>query len=178
MPLLVADGHVVAGMTRSPNKAKQLRRLGAEPVVCDVFDAETLRRIIVKFNPDVVIHQLTDLPDDASQITEHLAGNERIRREGTLSLLAAAAAAPRESRFIAQSIAWNLDGVRGAVADLETAVLKAGGTVIRYGQFYGPGTYYIDSLPEGPRINIEEAARQTMLALTAAPGILVAADDN
>ena len=44
VPLLVADGHVVAGMTRSPGKAGLLRELGAQPVVCDVFDAECRHR--------------------------------------------------------------------------------------------------------------------------------------
>jgi len=62
---LVSAGHVVAGMTRSPGKAARLSELGAEPVICDVFDAEALNRAVGAFRPDVVFHQLTDLPDDA-----------------------------------------------------------------------------------------------------------------
>jgi len=63
VPLLVADGHVVAGMTRSQEKADGLVAIGAEPVVCDVYDAEALREAVVAFGAETVIHQLTDLPD-------------------------------------------------------------------------------------------------------------------
>jgi nucleoside-diphosphate-sugar epimerase len=49
VPLLVADGHAVAGMTSSPHKAGLLRELGAEPVVCDVFDADTLTWAVIAF---------------------------------------------------------------------------------------------------------------------------------
>jgi uncharacterized protein YbjT (DUF2867 family) len=66
IPLLVADGHVVAGMTRSAGRAGQVRDLGAEPVICDVYDAAALTAAMTGFRPDVVLHQLTDLPDDAS----------------------------------------------------------------------------------------------------------------
>jgi nucleoside-diphosphate-sugar epimerase len=51
VPLLVADGHAVAGMTRSPEKAETLRALGAEPVVCDVFDADALRDAVARSRP-------------------------------------------------------------------------------------------------------------------------------
>lgn len=65
-----------------------------------------------------------------------------MRREGTRNLLAAANAAGA-SRFVAQSIAWQLSGEAGAaVAELERLVLAAGGVVLRYGRLYGPGTYY------------------------------------
>lgn len=63
VPLMVADGHEVAGMTRSPAKADELRELGCEPVVCDVFDAAALERSVTEFAPDAVMDQLTDLPD-------------------------------------------------------------------------------------------------------------------
>ena len=43
MPLLAADGHTIAGMTRSPGKAGLLRELGGQTVVCDVFDADAPR---------------------------------------------------------------------------------------------------------------------------------------
>ena len=70
VPLLVSAGHVIAGMTRSPGKATTLQALGARPVVCDVYDADALRAEVVGFQPDAVMHQLTDLPDDAAQIPE------------------------------------------------------------------------------------------------------------
>ena len=105
IPLLVRDGHEVAGMTRSPGKAAALRELGAEPVVCDVFDAGALAQAVTAFGPELVMHQLTDLPDRAGQIPEFAARNNRIRTEGTRNLLAAAAQAGA-TRFLAQSIAW------------------------------------------------------------------------
>ena len=73
----------------------------------------------------------------------------------------------------AQSVAWNLPGDAGAaVADLEEMVLAYPGIVLRYGQFYGPGTYYPLDPPEGPRIHIDEAASRTLDALGATPGIV------
>ena len=109
VPLLVDAGHDVAGMTRSPGKAGLLEELGAEPVVCDVFEAEGLREAVTAFRPSVVMHQLTDLPDDPARIAETAAVNARIRREGTSNLLAAARAAGAPE-FIAQSVAWQLSG--------------------------------------------------------------------
>jgi nucleoside-diphosphate-sugar epimerase len=171
--LLTEAGHDVAGMTRSPEKAASISALGATPVVCDVFDARALTAAVVEFRPDVVLHELTDLPDDVARISEFGASNARIRREGTRNLLAAANAAGA-SRFLAQSIAWEIPGDAGlATADLESAVLAAGGVVLRYGQFYGPGTYHEADLPDEPRIEIDEAAIRTVAVLEAASGIVV-----
>ncbi len=105
VPLLVGAGHVVAGMTRTASKAARLRDLGAEPVVCDVFDAEALRDALVRFGPDVVLHELTDLPDARDEVPGRVDANARIRREGTHNLLTAMAAAG-PARMLAQSIAW------------------------------------------------------------------------
>jgi nucleoside-diphosphate-sugar epimerase len=172
LPLLVSAGHVVAGMTRSPGNAAELAGLGAEPVVCDVYDLETLRAAVVGFEPDAVMHQLTDLPDDVSKIPEFGERNDRIRREGTQNLLAAAAAANVE-RFYAQTIAWELPGERGvANRAFERTVLDAGGVVIRYGQLYGPGTYYESEPPPPPRIAIDEAARRTIGVLEVRSGVV------
>jgi nucleoside-diphosphate-sugar epimerase len=178
VPLLVAEGHHVAGMTRSSGKASALRTLGAEPVVGDVFELDALIDVVHAFAPDVMIHQLTDLPDDAVRIPEFMASNNRIRREGTRNLLAAAAAG-RVRRFVAQSVAWEISGDGGAaVEEHERAVLAAGGVVIRYGRFYGPGTHHEGELPPEPRVHVEEAARRTIPALTASSGILVVAEGD
>ncbi|MHB1713160.1 MAG: NAD-dependent epimerase/dehydratase family protein, partial [Acidimicrobiales bacterium] len=93
VPLLVAQGHGVAGTTRTPGKVDWLRQVGAEPVVCDVFDRNALFEVVDQFAPDVVIHQLTDLPDDPARIPEQAAANNRMRREGTANLVDAARAA-------------------------------------------------------------------------------------
>ena len=178
IPLLVSDGHEVAGMTRSPGKAAALRELGAEPVVCDVFDAGALARAVTAFGPELVMHQLTDLPDQADQIAGFAARNNRMRTEGTRNLLAAAAQAGA-SRFLAQSIAWTPPSGGEAVAEHERLVLAAGGVVLRYGTFYGPGTYSgSGKVPPPPRIHVDEAARRTVALLTAPSGVVVITEDQ
>lgn len=175
VPLLVGAGHEVAGMTRSPEKAEPLRVLGAEPVVVDVYDAAGLRDAVVRFETDLIMHQLTDLPDDASQIPEFGAANARIRTEGTRNLIVAAAAAGA-GRFLAQSIAWRLPGdAHAAVDEHEALVLEAGGVVLRYGRFHGPGTYHEHDLPEPPYVGVEEAARRTVELLDAPSGVVTIA---
>lgn len=176
LPLLIADGHTVAGMTRTEAKAATLAQAGAEPVVCDVFDADALRTAVAAFAPDLVMHQLTDLPDDVSQIGEFGERNDRMRQEGTRNLLAAATGAGVPgARFLAQSIAWELPGERGEhTRAFERMVLDAGGVIIRYGQLYGPETFYPDpdALPPPPRVHVDEAARATVGLLNAEPGIV------
>jgi len=177
VPLLLAAGHDVAGMTRTSAKVERLRAMGAEPVVCDVFDLERLREAVESFEPDAVIHQLTDLPDDAERIRELAPANSRMRREGTRNLLAAARAAGA-AHVVAQSVAWEIPGDGGAaVAEHERAVLEAGGVVVRYGQLYGPGTYFESELPTPPRVHVDEAARRTPPALKQTSGVLVVTDD-
>jgi nucleoside-diphosphate-sugar epimerase len=170
-PLLVEAGHTVAGTTRSAGKAELMRRLGAEPVVVDAYDAEPLREAVVAFAPDLVMHQLTDLPDDASEIRDRAAGNARIRDEGTANLIAAARAAGGK-RFLAQSIAWIPAGGPESRQRHESQVLDFDGVVLRYGQFYGPGTYYEKDPPDPPRIEVGEAARRTLDVLDSPSGIV------
>lgn len=173
VPLLVEQGHVVAGMTRSPEKAEQVRQLGAEPVVCDVYDAGRLTEAVAAFSPDLVMHQLTDLPDDIKRIALYVRRNNRIRTEGTRNLLAAARGAGAE-RFLAQSLASTPPGAGRAVKRHERMVLDAGGVVLRYGWLYGPGTYSETSrrVP-APRIQIDAAAQRTVELLEAPTGIVV-----
>jgi nucleoside-diphosphate-sugar epimerase len=175
LPLLRSDGHTVAATTRSPVKLAQLRRLGAEPVICDIFDRTALIELVTGFRPELVMHQVTDLPDDPERIPDSAAANGRIRREGTANLLHAARAAGC-SRLIAQSVAWQLPGDGGdAVAALERMVTEFGGSVIRYGQFYGPDTYYPQRPPGHPRIHIDAAAQFTVHHLDAEPGSILTA---
>ena len=176
VPLLVEAGHTVAGMTRTPEKTKLLEGLGAQPVVCDVFDRGTLKQAVAEFKPDLVMHQLTDLPDEAHKMADFRDRNDRMRTEGTGNLLAAAAAAGVH-RFVAQSIAWIPAGAGDIVARHERLVLDAGGVVIRYGAFYGPGTYSEDRIPPPPRIQIDEAARRTMPVLAAESSVVLITED-
>jgi hypothetical protein len=105
--------------------------------------------------------------------------NDRIRGEGTRNLLAAAATA-KAQRVIVQSISWELPGEnrRAITASHERAVLDAGGVVIRYGQLYGPGTFYPGAPPQPPRIHVDDAARLTLPTLAVPPGVTIVADDR
>lgn len=173
VPLLVASGHAVTGTTRTPGKVAALTELGAVPLVCDVYDLPRLRAGVAAAAPDLVIDELTDLPDDPRELTGRAAANNRIRRLGTANLLEAAAG----RRVLAQSVAWTLPGDgAAAVAEREQMVLGAGGVVLRYGQLYGPGTYHPRDLPEAPRIHVAEAARRTVASLDAPPGVVVVAE--
>lgn len=175
--LLVSAGHHVAGMTRSEQKADGLQRLGAEPVICNVYDLDELTVAVTRFSPDTVMHQLTDLPTDPSAMSKQLAANNRIRREGTRNLIAAARAADAP-RLLAQSVAFDLPGDGGAaVVEHETAVLAADGVALRYGQFYGPGTYHLSGKPAPPAVHVAEAARRTVESLEAPPGVVTIVED-
>lgn len=171
---LVAADHEVLGLTRRPDAAAALHSLGATGTVCNVYDSTALTRLAVDFAPDAVVHQLTDLADDPAHIDD--AANARIRTTGTANLLAAADAAAA-SHFLAQSVAWTLAGVGGeAVAWHEEAVLARGGVVVRYGQFYGPGTYFPEEPPTHPRIHVDSAAARTVSLLTAPSGVVTLVD--
>jgi uncharacterized protein YbjT (DUF2867 family) len=177
LPLLIGAGHTVAGMTRSPHKSERLAALGAQPVVCDVFDGPALTRAVTAFEPDAVVHQLTDLPDHSGELPGFAARNDRMRTEGTASLLAAAAAAGAR-HLLAQSIAWRPAG-RGEAADsLERQVLDADGVVVRYGQLYGPGTYHPDGPPGDPRIHVDAAARATPPLIHAPSAVVILTDET
>jgi uncharacterized protein YbjT (DUF2867 family) len=180
IPRLVQAGHVVGGLTRSPSKTELLSHLGAEPILCDVFDREALIQAVRDFKPDVVLNELTDLPDDAARISELADLNARMRTEGTRNLIEAARRSG-SPKILAQSVAWQLSDGRDAqaVAELERSVLAEGGVVLRYGQFYGPGTYnerQPPEPPEEPQVHIDRAAEQTVEALRQPTGIVVIID--
>ena len=177
IPRLVEAGHVVGGLTRSSSKTELLRHLGAEPILCDVFDREALVQAVRDFKPDVVLNELTDLPDDVAQISEFTGLNARIRTEGNRNLIEATRRSG-SPKILAQSVAWQLpDGPDAhAVAELERSVLAEGGVVLRYGQFYGPGTYNEQKLPNEPRVQIDRAAERTVETLSAPTGVVVIID--
>jgi uncharacterized protein YbjT (DUF2867 family) len=177
IPRLVQEGHVVGGMTRSAGKTELLGNLGAEAILCDVFDREALIQAVVDFQPDVILNQLTDLPDDVTKIGDHEDLNARIRTEGNQNLIEAARKCG-SPKILAQSVAWQLpDGLDArAVAELEASVLAEGGVVLSYGQFYGPGTYNEQGLPAEPRVHIDRAADRTVAALGEPSGVVVIID--
>ena len=204
-PLLLAAGHDVTGCTRHAETAQQLNASGIRAVVVDVFDAAALREALVKARPEVVVHQLTDLPhvvEDEAQLAASYPRNARIRIEGTRNLIAAAQAASAR-RFIVQSVAFAhapggepgephseadplnvADGPRAvtvrAAADMERQVLTSEMEAIvqRYAFFYGPGTWHTDPIRKPP-LHIDAAAQATLLAITRGrPGIYNIAEDD
>jgi nucleoside-diphosphate-sugar epimerase len=202
-PLLLAHGHSVWAATRSPDKGEFLRKLGARPVVVDVFDAEALATAVLDAKPEIVIHQLTDLSalHDPAKRSDALARNARMRDEGTRNLVQAALGA-RARRLIAQSVAWafapgprpygedhpldvDAEGPRGVsvrgVASLERQVLGASpteGLALRYGRLYGPGSG-TDAPPPAPAVHVDAAAYAALLAIDhGAPGAFNIADPN
>lgn len=167
LPTLIRRGHEVVGMTRNPERVDDLTSTGARAVVCDVFDEGAVRQAVGEARPDVLIHQLTSLPATIHprKIATELAANDRIRIEGTRSLVGAAVEAGVQ-RIVAQSIAFAYAPVGSPIKDeeaplwldapwpwrrsveaisrLERQVMSAGGeaVVLRYGSLYGPGTAY------------------------------------
>ena len=107
LPLLRAAGYEVTGTTRVASKAEELRAAGIIPAVVDVFDAAALKAAVAAARPEVIVHQLTDLPHGlkAELMAEGLVRNARLRIEGTRNLVAAALGGGAR-RFIAQSIAF------------------------------------------------------------------------
>jgi uncharacterized protein YbjT (DUF2867 family) len=177
IPKLIEAGHVVGGMTRSPGKIELLARLGAEPILADVFDRDALIDAVREFRPDAVVNELTDLPDDVTKIGEHSQLNARIRTEGNQNLLDAVGKFGLV-KYLAQTVAWQLpDGPDAqAVAELERSVLAAGGVVLSYGQFYGPGTYNEQQIPADPKVQIDRAAELTVKALGEPSGVVTIVD--
>ncbi len=204
VPLLCNAGYEVFGMTRSESKAAELRAANATPIVLDVFDAPALTRAVAAIRPEVVIHQLTDLPDnlEPSGMADGVVRTTRIRKEGTRNLIAAALQAGAR-RFIAQSLAcWvyadgpqpysesdpldvRSDGpyainVEGIVA-LERLTLTSPpleGVVLRYGQLYGPGTGFNERTGWAP-LHVDAAAQAALLAIERAKsGVFNIAEDS
>ena len=171
IPLLVAQGHEVMGMARSAERAAIVESAGASFVACDVFDFDRLAEAIVGFAPDLLMHQLTDLPERSEEIPAFAERNNRIRTEGTHNLIAAARAVG-SVRLLAQSIAWTPPSASGAIAKHGAMVLGVGGVVVRYGQLYGPGTYH-SVPPPPPRIHVDDAARRTIPLVDAPSGVVV-----
>lgn len=223
VPQLLAAGHEVTGMTRREDRAVEIRAAGADAVICDVFDLTGLEAAVREVAPEVVVHELTSLPArlDYKAKQDPLAPTNRVRREGTANLLAAARGAGAR-RLIAASVAFfyapegewvkgeeaplNLDApgnfgtAAAALAELERQVADSEGiegVVLRYGWFYGPGTFFDRNgsqtedalkrrLPIVGRgdgtfsfVHVEDAAAATVAAVQrGAPGTYNVVDDE
>lgn len=200
--LLRDFGHEVTGTTRSPVKVPLLQAVGITPSLVDVFDAGALARAVETAQPDVIIHQLTDLPSAPGTPGYPAAqeANRRLRIEGTRNLMQAAKRAGAR-RVIAQSIAFIYEAGEGARSEddpldvgaggvrqltvqgilaLEHDVLRTpgvAGTALRYGYLYGPGTWYA-AAPKPPSLHVDVAAHAALLAADAGGGVYNIADDD
>jgi nucleoside-diphosphate-sugar epimerase len=195
VPQLLARGHEVVGMTRSPERAEALRAAGARAEVVDAFDAAAVARAVDAAAPDVVVDEMTDLPpsfpSSRKAMAAAYAANDRVRLEASANVHAAA----RDRRVVGQSVAFFYapgaepatedtplaldapdpvgDSVR-AVAALEARVLGGGGTILRYGQFYGPGTWFA---PDGSIAGAVRARRYPIIGGGPARGTFVHVED-
>lgn len=193
--LLIEDGWRVVGTTRSSERAARLQSRGVSAVLVDVFDRAALIEAVAAAAPQVVVHQLTDLPKHATaeSMAAARAGNARIRELGTDNLVAAAVAAGAK-RMVAQSIAFAyapgpqphaeeapLDAASfPSVLHLERRVLGCGleGVVLRYGRLYGPNTWTATPPANGP-VHVDAAADAARRALTRGkPGVYNVAEDD
>jgi 2-alkyl-3-oxoalkanoate reductase len=205
VPKLVARGYQVIATTRNPGKTRLLEGLSAEPVVVDGLDAAGVAQAVARAQPEAIIHQMTALAEkaDPRHFDRWFAATNRLRTEGTQHLLAAARANGVQ-RFVAQSYTgWTNLRAGGpakteedpldpepvkaqresmlAIRFLEETVLGAplDGVVLRYGNFYGPGSSNaLVGAVRGRRmpiigdgggvwswINLDDAATATVIAL-------------
>lgn len=187
--MLVKDDWLVIGTTRDEKKTKLLEDIGVEPVIVDVYDEKKLEEIVMRVKPDVIMHQLTDLPAglDPEKMEAALVSNAKLREVGTKNLINAATKAGVK-KMIAQSIGFVYepgpvphteesallnfnDPVYGttsrAVASLEDQVLNAPfiGVVLRNGLLYGPGTGFDVPVDFVPAVHVDACAHAAYLAL-------------
>ncbi|MBK5232771.1 MAG: NAD(P)-dependent oxidoreductase [Thermoleophilia bacterium] len=219
---LVAAGHEVTGTTRSDSKARQIETSGATPVVCDAFDPQGVTEAVAKAAPDVIINQLTNLPTTGDRRDpDYYTATNRLRREGGQILIKAAQAAAVK-RLVTQSIAFTylprgswvknetdatVGAFDGSISDAFQSALTheqnlqdaegIDGLILRYGFFYGPGTYYAADGPTasevrrrrfplvGPAtgtfsfVHVDDAAEAAVAAVTqGSPGIYNIVDDE
>jgi nucleoside-diphosphate-sugar epimerase len=163
VPQLVARGHQVTATTTSAGKLGLLEQLGAEGVVMDGLDAAPVGEAVAAARPDAIVNQMTALSvahagkPNPRKADRFFALTNRLRSEGIDHLLAAAEATG-VSHVVAQGHA-SMNGIRTggwvkteedplevlegtkAINHLEDVVVRAGGAVLRYGGFYGPGAW-------------------------------------
>jgi len=163
--------HDVLGLTRAPEKLPLLRTLGAEGVVCDVYDFAGLVRVVQERRPAAVVNFLTDFSAGVGE------ANDRARREGGKNLVSAAEAAGSR-RLILESVAFPLKRrAAEALAQMEQTALESpiDVLILRFGRLWGPSTWYQEP-PEPPAIHIADAGiRAATLITSSRPGTYVIA---
>jgi 2-alkyl-3-oxoalkanoate reductase len=216
---LIRRCHEVTGMTSSESGARNLAALGAAVAEVSAFDGAAVEQALRDARAEVVIDELTSLPRDPSEMAAAAPGDRKLRLEGGGNLHRAAMACGVR-RYVQQASGFFLEPGSGLAdesaglavdasprvaasartyAELEARVLNAGameGIALRYGFFYGPGTWYhpdgasadqvrrqeVPVIGDGGGvwswINIEDAAVATADALTAPAGVYIVVDDD
>jgi nucleoside-diphosphate-sugar epimerase len=221
VPKLVAAGHEVTGTTRKGSGAEQIRAAGGDAAICEALDAAAVEDAVIEANPETIVSELTCLPEDYDLRTIDYEPTNRLRVEGGRNLISAGRKVGAR-RYISQSVAfvyepegdWVKDEeaptyvnppgrfAPGLVATLTSereAIAAEGmeGLVLRYGQFYGPDTYFDrgGSIAKQVRkrrfpvvgkgdgvfsfVHVDDAADATVAALErGAAGIYNVADDD
>lgn len=217
---LVRQGHVVTGMTRSEAGAQKLVDMGATVAMVSAFDKAAVEDALRRSQAEVVIDQLTALPKDPSKYAAAFPGDRQLRLEGGGNLHRAAKVCgvrrylqqasgfflktdyglADESRPLATDASAGVAASAKTYAEIESRLLKSSGEmeglVLRYGFFYGPGTWYYDEgaaanqvrrqeipiIGQGDGVwsfvHVEDAALATVAALTVPPGIYNVVDSD
>jgi len=216
---LIRQGHQVTGISRRASSLNHLTKLGATIVEVDVFDAAALERALRDSEAEAVIDELTSLPATPAEIGNALPGDRKVRIVGGGNLHRAAKAAGVR-RYLQQASGFFLKPASGLATESDPLAIDAGGnvaisatmykeieerlfsvsepagTALRYGFFYGPGTWYrregaaadqvrnreFPIVGEGSGVwsfvHVEDAAAATVAALTAEPGIYNVTDSD
>ncbi|NYV65052.1 NAD(P)-dependent oxidoreductase [Bacillus sp. Gen3] len=208
IPFLKQEGHDVFGMIRSKKHVKAMEEIGVKPVIADAFDRDSVYAALIETQPDVVMHQLTALKSG------DIDDNSKIRKEGTRNLVDAANHVGVK-KMVAQSISWAYEPgntlateetpldinaplprkktIDGVIALEEKVKEMPEFIILRYGTFYGPGTWYSRSGKIAKQlhkqelyatngitsfIHVKDAAKAAVLALNWPSGTVNIVDDE
>ena len=219
--LLIQDGHEVYGVTQSKERALMIAGKGAKPLILNILDRDAVNASVANVKPEIVIDMLTHLPKEytAESMREAAELDAKIRREGGAHLQEAAQAYGAK-RYIAQSCGFwyapgsgladestpfafeatpNIASGTNLYEEIEQRVLqsdKIEGVALRFGFFYGPGTWFhrqgnaaeqirkkqfpIIGQGEGfwNFIHIEDAAKAIVSAIYSFPGAYNIVNDH
>jgi nucleoside-diphosphate-sugar epimerase len=216
---LIRQGHQVTGISRRASSLQHLAKLGATILEVDVFDAAAVERALRESQAEAVIDELTSLPATPAEIGNALPGDRKVRLEGGGNLHHVTQTVGVR-RYLQQSSGFFLKSSSGLATESDPLAIDAGGnvassaimykqieerlfstsqpagTALRYGFFYGPGTWYhrdgasadqvraqgFPIIGDGSGVwsfvHVEDAAAATVAALTAEPGIYNITDSD
>ena len=218
---LKENRHSVFALARSPESSRAVTELGVEPVIADALDAASVKAAVARLRADAVINELTSLPRHytAEEMKAAAQRDHKVRSEGNANLLVALRNAGVRRYLLQSSGFWYPPGVGLAderepfafdgspavaagsrrYAELEAEASGTPGVEVvslRYGFFYGPGTWYnregdmgeqvrqqqVPVIGDGQGVwsflHIDDAAAATAAALECAPGAYNVVDND